>query len=185
MSRLHPAESSPLSVPPVLGIFWECCQGHIVSVGEQRPPLVSPPLAFYSHPIFPHSVSTPHSPFFASIIKYPTLRNLNNVTQMEKASRSFSQSLVLSIVFKQRRKKSPCCSLPNIYVVYITRGEFTLPHWLNYLKDLTPIDVTKNIIFGALPLLLYMVSSPARSWMFSVKCFLTTFLSENTASTPP
>lgn len=43
---------------------------------------------------------------FASIIKYPTLRNLNNVTQMEKTSHSFSQSLAASTVLNARRRKN-------------------------------------------------------------------------------
>lgn len=54
------------------------------SVKEQRPLLIS---LLPSHPVLPHSVS-PRLTLFASIIKYPTLRNLNNVAQMEKVSRA-------------------------------------------------------------------------------------------------
>lgn len=98
-------------IPSHFRYFWECRQGHIVSVREQRPPLVSLPSAVLS-PNFPHSVSTSHPLSLANIIKNPTSRNLNNVTQMEQVSCSFSQSLAVPMVLKGRRKKSPCCSFP-------------------------------------------------------------------------
>lgn len=100
----------PSYVPSRSRHFWGVLS-RPVSLWENSTLLWSPSPCVCSYPIFPHSVSTPHSLFFASIIKYPTLRNLNNATQMGRDSCSFSQSLAVSSVLKAKRKRFfMCCA---------------------------------------------------------------------------
>lgn len=111
-------------------------KGHIAPLRENSALPWYPCPQLPSHPIFPRSVSTPHSPSSASIIKYPTLRNLNNVTQMEKkASRPFfSQSLAVSTVPKVRREKSPGCSLPTT-LTYSLDKLWEIKHFHNHYNN--------------------------------------------------